>query len=180
VYQFDLKPGAYVNAGDVIAYIGRLDKVHVTVYVDEPDLGRVAKGMPVSITWDAIPGRVWKGSVGRTATQIVALGSRQVGEVVCLIENPDMDLLPGTNVNAEIRSEIVENAITIPKEAVRREAGQTGVFVLNGDRLSWRKITAGVNNTTRTQVNELQEGDAVALPTEKPLKADLQVRAVFP
>jgi len=180
VYQFELKPGAYVNAGDVIAFIGRLDRVHVTVYVDEPDLGRVAKGLPTSITWDAIPGRVWKGAVDRTATQIVALGSRQVGEVVCLIENPDMDLLPGTNVNAEIRSETVANAVTIPKEAVRREAGQAGVFVLSGDRLAWRKITLGINNTTRTQVSELREGDAVALPTEKPLKEGMQVQAVFP
>ncbi len=180
VYQFDLKPGAYVNAGDAIAYIGRLDRVHVTVYVDEPDLGRVAKGMPTSITWDAIPGRTWKGAVDRTATQVVALGTRQVGEVVCLIENPDMDLLPGTNVNAEIRSEVVADAVTIPKEAVRHEAGQTGVFVLNGDRLAWRKTNLGVNNTTRTQVSELHEGDAVALPTEKPLKDGTVVRAVYP
>ena len=169
-----------MNAGEVIAYIGRLNRVHVTVYVDEPDLGRVAKGMPTAITWDAIPGRVWKGTVDRTPTQVVALGTRQVGEVVCLIENPDMDLLPGTNVNAEIRSETVDHAVTIPKEAVRREGGQTGVFLLQGDKLAWRKITQGVNNTTRTQVSELHEGDAVALPTEKPLKADMQVRAVFP
>ncbi|HXP89085.1 MAG TPA: efflux RND transporter periplasmic adaptor subunit [Bryobacteraceae bacterium] len=180
VYQFDLKRGAYVNAGDVIASIGRLDRVHVTVYVDEPDLGRVAKGMPASITWDALPGRVWKGTVDRTASQIVALGSRQVGEVACLIENPDMDLLPGTNVNVEIRSHTVENAVTIPKEAVRRESGQTGVFSLNGDRLAWRKITQGVNNTTRVQVSELGEGDAVALPSERTLKQGMQVQPVFP
>src|SRR5947207_2554684 len=118
VYQFDLKPGAYLNAGDVVASIGRLDHVRVKVYVDEPDLGRVMKGMPVTITWDALPGRQWKGSVDRTPTEIVAMGARQVGEVLCDIANPDMDLLPGTNVNAVILSETVENAITIPKEAV--------------------------------------------------------------
>jgi len=139
-----------------------------------------AKGMPASITWDALPGRVWKGTVDRTASQIVALGSRQVGEVACLIENPDMDLLPGTNVNVEIRSHTVENAVTIPKEAVRRESGQTGVFSLNGDRLAWRKITQGVNNTTRVQVSELGEGDAVALPSERTLKQGMQVQPVFP
>ena len=120
VYQFDLKPGAYLSAGDLVASIGRLDHVHVKVYVDEPDLGRVMKGMPVTITWDALPGRQWKGSVDRTPTEIVAMGARQVGEVQCDIANPDMDLLPGTNVNAVILSETVENAITIPKEAVHR------------------------------------------------------------
>lgn len=180
VYQFDLKQGAFLNSGDAVASIGLLDRVDVTVYVDEPDLGRVMKGMAVTITWDALPGRQWKGTVDRTPTQIVANGSRQVGEVICLIQNPDMDLLPGTNVNAEIKSESVENALTIPKEAVRHESNQTGVFTLDGDHLVWRKITLSVNNTTRTQVEGLKDGDPVALPTEKPLKSGMQVKPIFP
>ena len=180
IYQFDMKPGAYLNAGDLVASIGRLDHVHVRVYVDEPDLGRVMKGMPVTITWDALPGRQWKGSVDRTPTEIVTMGARQVGEVLCNIENPDMDLLPGTNVNVVIVSETVDNAITIPKEAVHREQGKTGVYILDGDHVRWRPITQGVNNTTRTQVNELKEGDAIALPSEKPLKDQMAVEPVLP
>ena len=179
VYQFDLKPGAYLNAGDLVASIGRLDHVHVKVYVDEPDLGRVMKGMPVTITWDALPGRQWKGTVDRTPNEIVTMGARQVGEVLCNIDNPDMDLLPGTNVNAVILSETVENAVTIPKEAVHREQGKTGVYVLEGDHIRWRAITQGVNNTTRTQVKELKDGDAVALPSEKPLKDGAVVEPVL-
>ncbi len=178
VYQFDLKPGAYLNAGDLVASIGRLDHVHVKVYVDEPDLGRVALGMPVTITWDALPGRQWKGSVDRTPTEIVPMGARQVGEVTCDIANPDMDLKPGANVNAVILSQTVENAIVIPKEAVYRQQGQAGVYLLEGDRVRWRPITQGINNTTHTQVNELKEGDAVALPSDKPLKDGMAVDPV--
>jgi len=179
VYQFDLKPGAYLNTGDLVAAVGRLDRVHVRVYVDEPDLGRVNMGMPVTITWDALPGRQWKGSVERTPNEIVTLGARQVGEVLCTIENPDMDLLPGTNVNVVILSETVENAVTIPKQAVFRQQGQTGVYILEGDRLRWKQVTLGVGNTTRTQVNELKEGDAVALPSEKPLRDGMVVQPMF-
>jgi HlyD family secretion protein len=170
VYQFDLKPGAYLNAGDLVASIGQLAKVRVKVFVDEPDLGRVARGKPVVITWDAMPGRQWKGVVDKTPTQIVALGTRQVGEVYCVIDNPDRDLLPGTNVNVDITAEEAASALTIPKEAVRREQGQTGVFTLTGSTLAWKKITLGVSNTTRTQVEGLNENDVVALPSEKPLK----------
>jgi RND family efflux transporter MFP subunit len=180
VYQFDLKQGAYLSAGDAVASIGYLERVHVNVYVDEQDLGRVTRKMPVTITWDALPTRVWKGSVDQKPTQIVALGSRQVGVVVCLIENPDRDLLPGTNVNAEIKTESVTNALTIPKEALRRESGQTGVYLLDGDHLSWRKVGVGVNNTTRTQVEGLQEGDGVALLTDKTLKNGMLVKPLFP
>jgi HlyD family secretion protein len=179
VYQFDLKRGAYLNAGDAVASIGRLDRVNVKVYVDEPDLGRVAKGMQVAITWDALPGRMWMGAVDKTPVQIVAQGSRQVGEVVCLIENPHRDLLPGSNVNAEIRTESVDNALTIPKEALRREGGQTGVYLLEDSHLAWRAVKVGVNNTTRTQVEGLRDGDAVALLTDKPLRDGMEVRAAI-
>jgi HlyD family secretion protein len=176
VYQFDLKPGAYLNPGDVVAYIGRLDRVRVNVFVDEPDLGGVAKGMPVLITWDAMRGREWKGEVDRTATQIVRMETRQVGEVVCLIRNPDGDLLPGTNVNVEIVSKTADNVLTVPKEAIR----QDGVYVLQGDRLVFKKVTLGIANTTRTEVEGLNEGDGVALASDKPLKDGMVVKAVIP
>ncbi len=179
IYQFDLKRGAYLNAGDPVASIGKLDRVNVNVYVDEPDLGRVSRGLPVTITWDALPGRSWKGVVDKLPTQIEALGSRQVGQVVCVIENPDRDLLPNTNVTADIRAESAENALTVPREAIRRELGQAGVFVLTGDRVTWKKITQGIGNTTRAQVEGVNEGDSIALPTEKPLKEGMLVKPVY-
>jgi HlyD family secretion protein len=180
VYQFDLKRGAYLNAGDAVASIGKLERVKVNVDVDEPDLGRVKLGLPVSITWDALAGRTWTGVVDKTPMQIEAQGSRQVGRVVCVIDNPSRDLLTGTNVTAEIRAESVQNALTIPREAIRRELGQAGVFVLTGDHVAWKKITMGIGNTTRAQVEGLSEGDSIALPTEKPLKEGAVVKAVFP
>lgn len=181
VYQFDIKPGAYLNAGDAVASIGRLNQARVNVWVDEPDLGRVAKGMPVVISWVALPGRQWDGEVDRMPTEIVQQGTRQVGEVVCVIRNPDRDLLPGTNVDVEIRSQTVENAVTVAKEAVRTEHGQSGVYLLVGDHLEWRRVQLGVSNTTRIQVTAgLSPGDAVALFSEKPLHEGMQVKAVFP
>jgi HlyD family secretion protein len=179
VYQFDLKPGAYLGAGDLVASIGQLDRVRVKVFVDEPDLGRVTRGKPVVITWDAVPGKQWKGVVDKTPTQIEALGTRQVGEVLCVIDNPNNELLPGTNVNVEINTESVANALTIPKEAVRRELGQAGVFALAGNTLTWKKVTLGVASTTRTQVEGLSESDAVALPSDKPLKEGMVVAPRF-
>jgi len=180
VYDFDLKQGSFVNAGDPIAKVGRLDRVRVTVYVDEPDLGKVRKGEVVNITWDGLPGHQWKGEVDKLPTQIVPLGTRQVGEVGCVIENPQRDLIPNANINAEIQATVVQKALAVPKEAIRREGSETGVFLLQGDRLVWRKIGLGVSNYTKSQViSGLSDGDAVALPTERPLKNGAKVTAVY-
>jgi HlyD family secretion protein len=180
VYQFDLKAGGYLNPGDLVAGIGRLDRVRVIVYVDEPDLGRVHVRQPVTITWDAMPGRQWKGMVDRMPTQVAPLGTRQVGEVSTIIDNPGHELLPGTNVNAEIRAQVVQNAVVIPAAAIRRENGKTGVYRLEGDRVHWRDVRIGISSAARTQVSGLQEGDSVALPTDRVLKDGMQVTAVYP
>jgi HlyD family secretion protein len=180
LYDFDLKQGAFVNAGDPIAKVGRLDRVRVTVYVDEPDLGKVRKGEVVNITWDALPGHQWKGEVDKLPTQIVPLGTRQVGEVGCVIENPQRDLIPNANINAEIQATVVEKALALPKEAIRREGSETGVYLLQGDRVVWRKIGLGVSSYTKSQVlSGLSQGDAVALPSEKPLKNGAKVEPVY-
>jgi RND family efflux transporter, MFP subunit len=180
VYDSTVRLGSYLNPGDPVAKVGRTEKVRVRVYVDEPELGRVAAGMPVTITWDALPNRSWKGTVERMPDQIAALGTRQVAEVVCVIDNPGGELLPGANVNAEIRSRVAENALTIPREALRRQSNVPGVLLLQGDKVVWRKVTLGVSAVTRVQVLEgLAEGDSVALPSEVTLEDGSPVRPAW-
>jgi HlyD family secretion protein len=180
VYDFDLKAGAFLNPGDAVAKVGKLDRVRVAVYVDEPDVGKVHKGEAVIITWDALPGHQWKGEVDKLPTQVAPLGTRQVGEVGCVIENPQRDLLPNANINADIQAAVVPNALVLPKEAFRREGADTGVFLLQGERVEWRKVKLGVSSYTKSQVlSGLEEGDAVALPTEKAIKSGSKVEAVI-
>ena len=182
VYDFDLKQGSYVNPGDPIAKVGKLDRVRVTVYVDEPDLGKVHEGELVIITWDPKPGHQWKGKVDKLPTQIVPLGTRQVGEVGCIIENPDRDLLPNANINADIQATVVENALAIPKEAIRRQGSETGVLLLQGDRVVWRKVSLGISKLYQVarMLSGLSDGDAGALPSEKPIqKSDRECSRYF-
>ncbi|MFN7933660.1 MAG: efflux RND transporter periplasmic adaptor subunit [Bryobacteraceae bacterium] len=177
MYQLEAHKGAFVRTGDAIGEIGKLEQVRVKVFVDEPELGNVRTGQAVTITWDALAGKQWQGAVERLPTQIVALGSRQVGEVQCIIENPDRLLLPQTNVNAEIRTNVVENALTIPKEVLRRENNQTGVFVLEGDKIRWRKVVLGVASITRLEIKEgLRENERLVLPTDLTLTDGMLVK----
>jgi HlyD family secretion protein len=178
--QTDLKLGAYLNLGDLVAMIGDLDKVRVKVYVDEPELGRVALNLPVDITWQARPGRKWSGQVTQMPTEIVPLQTRQVGVVTCIIDNPQHELLPGTNVDVVIISKVVKNAISIPKQALQSTAEGSGVFKLvHGNRLMWQGVTTGVSDVSNIQINSgLQPGDHVALPSDVALANGMEVNVV--
>ncbi len=176
VYDLPARTGSYLNAGDPVASIGILDPVRVRVYVDEPELGRVAAGQSVRITWDAQPGKEWTGTVEKRPSEVVALGTRQVGEVLCTIRNPMRELAPGTNVNAFILTQVVPNALTVPKAAVRRD-GTIGVFVLQKDNtVKWQPIVTGASDALRVEIAKgLADGDAVAQPSDQTLKNGTKV-----
>lgn len=181
LYSLPIRQGAYLNVGDLVANVGVLDRLRVRVYVDEPELGRVAVGLPVTITWDAAPGQRWKGTVEQMPTEIESLGTRQVGEVLCTIENPGHELIPGTNVNAEIQASVVSGALTIPKEALRRDANGFGALTLSGDTVRWRTVKTGASSISRVQILEgAAEGDAVALPTDFTLRDGDKVSPLYP
>lgn len=179
IYGLTVRPGAYVNPGDLLGNVGNLDRLRVRLYVDEPELGRVSQGQPVTIAWEALAGKHWSGSVERKPTSIQPLGSRQVGEVLCWIDNPGHELIPGTNVDATIRTAVVENTLIIPKEALRRDARGSYVFRLAGAILERRAVETGNSSVTDVQVTSgLAEGDLVGLPTDLPLKPGDRVTPV--
>lgn len=175
VYQFDLKVGAYLQPGDLVALIGKLDQVKVVVYVDEPDLGRVALNMRVSITWDARPGERWWGRVDKLPTQVIALGTRTVGEVITVVDNPSHDLLPGVTVNAVIVSQVVENALCIPKAALRTLQGVNGVYKLEEKSIVWRPVKPGISDVNNVQIlSGVELGDRVADRVVEPMDAEIK------
>lgn len=181
VFELPVRAGAWLNEGDLVAKVGDSSRLKVVVHVDEPDLGRIREGLPVTITWDASPGREWQGTVQQVPAQVVALGTRMVGQVGTVVENPAKDLPPGANINARIRAQVVENAVTIPKSALRREGSELGVLVLEADHLAWRKVALGVSSETRAQVlSGVKQGEAVALPSERELRPGMAVAPVFP
>src|ERR1700733_10562872 len=63
VYSLAVKQGGFVSGGDLLLQVADLRKVLVRAFVDEPDVGRLAPGDPLEVTWDALPGRVWHASV---------------------------------------------------------------------------------------------------------------------
>lgn len=171
IYGLAVRTGGYVNPGDLLANVGKLDRLRVRVYVDEPELGRVAEGQPVTITWQALPDKKWTGQVERKPSSIQPLGTRQVGEVICLIDNPGHELIPGTNVDAVIRTAVVENALVIPKETLRHDSQGNYVLLLKDDIVERRGVTTGVTSISQVEITAgLAEGDQVALPSDTPLQ----------
>jgi HlyD family secretion protein len=183
LYNLPVKAGDYVKVGDLLAEMADLHQVRVRVFIDEPEIGTLEPGQPVKITWDALPSRSWPGKTEIIPKQVVARGSRSVGELLCSVANDKLELLPNTNVNVRIHSRERLNVLAVPRGAVELEGGQRYVFVVkNGlgkSVVEKRAIQVGIADATNYEViSGLNQGEVVALPGDSDLRDGLPVKVV--
>jgi len=183
LYSLPVKAGDYVKVGDLLAEMGDLHNVRVRAFIDEPEMGGLEPGLPVRITWDALPNRSWQGKTEIIPKQVVARASRSVGELLCSVENKNLELLPNTNVNVKINSRERSNVITVPRGAVQTEGGKRYVYVVKDGvgnaSLEKREIEVGIADATNFEVTGgLQGKEVIALPGDVDLKDGLIVKVV--
>jgi HlyD family secretion protein len=186
LYSLPVKVGDYVKVGDLLAEMADLHKVRVRAFIDEPELGGLEPNQPVKITWDALPNRSWIGKTQVIPKQVVQRGNRSVGELLCEVNNANLELLPNINVNVRINSKERMNVMTVPRGAVAAEGGARFVFVVkrNGfgvgkSKLEKREIHVGIADATNYEVTSgLQEGEMVALPGDVDLRDGMFVKIV--
>jgi HlyD family secretion protein len=181
VYSLPVVQGAYVNAGDLIVQEADLSKVRVRAFVDEPDVGRLTPGDPIEVTWDALPNRVWEGTVTANPTVIKRHETRNVGETTCIVNNQDLRLLPNVNVGVTIVIAVHHNVLAVPREAVHQEDNRKYVYQIINNELRRRDVQTSLSNLTQVEVTAgIPDNAVVALSplNTKPLHNGLAVKVV--
>ena len=181
VYSLPAKPGAYVNPGDLILQEADLSKVLVRAFVDEPDVGRLAVGDKVEVTWDGLPGRIWNATINSLPSTMKLRNTRTVGETTCVVDNSDFRLLPNINVGVTIVSAEHHDVLTVPREALRLSDDKPYVYEVSNDELVRREIKTSISDLTSVEVTGgISENALVALNStnSKPLKNRIAVKVV--
>jgi HlyD family secretion protein len=184
LFSLPVKTGDYVHTGDLLAQMADLHRVRVRAFIDEPELGSLQPNEAVKITWDALPNRSWSGTTEVIPKQVVARGTRSVGELLCAVNNDKLELLPNINVNVSIHSHERNNVVTIPRASVDVESGHRYVFVvtkesLGKSRLHRREVQLGIADSTSFEVvSGLNENEMIALPGDTVLKDGMAVKIV--
>jgi HlyD family secretion protein len=181
LYALPVKTGDYVKTGDLLAEMADLHKVRVRAFIDEPEMGGLEPNLPVRITWDALPSRVWDGKTEIIPKQVVPRQSRSVGELLCSVNNNNLELLPNTNVNVSIHLRERQDVVTVPRGAVETEGAKRYVFVVKdgvgNPKLEKREIQVGIADATNYEVvRGLQVNEVVGLPGDNELKDGMAVK----
>lgn len=167
VYSLPVAQYDFVQPGQPLINIADLTKLQIRAYFDEPEIGKLAAGQPVTITWEAKPNLVWHGHVKQAPTTVITYGTRNVGECLITVDDARGDLLPNTNVTVRVTTAQRNNVLSVPREALHTEGAVNFVYKIVNDKLVRTPVEIAPNavvNLTRAEITSgLNEGDLIAL-----------------
>lgn len=164
VYSIKVVDYDWVPVGTDLIRVANLNNVEVRAYFDEPEIGKLKAGQPVTITWDGRPGRVWHGHIKQAPIAAMALGPRSVGECMIAVDDAKEDLLPNTNVILTVTLQRRTHALAVPRAALHADGAEYYVYRIVDGHLQRTPVQVGIVNLDRVEIDKgLAPNDQVAL-----------------
>ncbi|MDZ7331893.1 MAG: efflux RND transporter periplasmic adaptor subunit [candidate division KSB1 bacterium] len=152
----------YYEAGDMaspampVVTIVQMDRVKITFYATEEDLGKLAIGQKAAVMVKSYPDRTFEGKVVKISPVLDPL--TRMAEVEVLIDNNQRLLKPGMYAQVEVTVGIIKDVIVVPRFAVienttlERIEGQDRViknyyvFVVDSNKAFQKKLSVQYAN----------------------------------
>jgi RND family efflux transporter MFP subunit len=160
----------FINQGEFVStmppsplfLIMNIDRVKTEIGLPEVHLARINIGNPVDVKVDTYPDITFTGKIS-TINPMVDPVSRAF-KIKVEIPNKDHRLKPGMFARVKIYPEIHKDTLIVPFKSVMKREGTTVVFVVEGERVRLRAVTAGINNEREIEVIDgLGEGEEVVI-----------------
>lgn len=157
--------GEQVSATPIIILVDP-NAMRIEANIDETDIGKVAAGQVVNITFDSMPGITLQGRV----TTIAPNSSSQSGVVTYMVyivpTKVDPRLRLGMTSTASIVYDQRTNVVCVPNRAIKNQRTGKTVQVYVAGQLVDKVIQTGLANDSNTEVTGgLAIGEEVAIPT---------------
>jgi multidrug efflux pump subunit AcrA (membrane-fusion protein) len=168
--------GQYVLPQAPVMRLVRLQPLKLVAEVPEKFAPWIETGREMQVRVDAFPGQVFTGKVVRIAPA-VNLRSRAFA-IEGEIPNAEGRLKPGTFARAQITTDHVDRAVTIPFAAVQSRYGTNRVFLIQAGQLVGKEVVLGDRLGDRVEVSQgLEAGAKIVASDVEQLADGLKVNA---
>jgi len=173
-----LQKGSFIKAGKDLYHIGNTDEIWIIADVYEFDIPFLKEGSAVEIELTSSPGQNWLGHIDYVYP--VLNENTRTQQIRIELRNNENILKPGMFAILNIESEIMEDVLAIPSEAIIHSGQRSIVFLsLGGGKYETREIQTGITDDLDyyTQVlSGLQENDIVVVSGQFLLDSESQLR----
>ncbi len=172
--------GQRLNAGDALMLLVDPEPIRVRVEVIESEISFVREGRRAEVTFPAYPGATFFGAI--EAIDPVVDAARKTLSVTVSLSNDDRRLKPGMFAQVVLDTEIYEDRLLVPIEAVLiRDQNRPLVFVVRSGRAQWEYVELGLENEEWYEIlSGVQEGDVVVTSGHFTLAHDTTVNVIDP
>jgi HlyD family secretion protein len=161
-----VSPVTAVTGGTLLLSLAATSTLHLEGLVDENEVARVAVGQPARLRTEAFGDRSFSARVRKISPVGQRVQNVTYFEVEVEVTDADAERLrPRMSGDAEIVTEVVDDALLLPEAALRYRGEQVYVEAKNGEgAFSPRDVTIGIVDGARVQVaSGVSEGDEVVL-----------------
>lgn len=162
--------GDQAGASTALATLLDPNLLRIDATLDESSVSKVKAGQRVSVTFDAIPGQQYTGTVA----VVTPAGVSQQGVVtfpISVVFDPRGAQIPaGSTATLRITTEQKTGVIAVPSRAIQRKGRDVVIEVQTADgKIESRTVVTGItgDNSTIEVVSGLNEGDRVVLPSRQ-------------
>ncbi len=149
--------------------------VRAQVAVPEVDALFVAKGQPVMVSAEGLPGKVIKGSVTRFAYALDMATRTMLVESE--LPNESLELRPGMYVTMKVGVQTHDNAVLIPVEGLVMEKANAFVFTNAAGKAKKNAVVLGFNDGVNVEIaSGLEETAEVLIPGKATLVPDQLIK----
>jgi membrane fusion protein (multidrug efflux system) len=152
-------PMAGLGGPPALVAIDALDPVKLDVFVPDVDLGRMAEGMKVEVTSDALPGQTFEGEVAMIGA--AAEPGTRTFRVRIRVPNEDRKLRPGFFLTGRLVLEEKADVVTVPVLAVTDADSDPWVMVVQADVAQRVKVQLGLHGDAGWEVTGVEPGAQV-------------------
>jgi len=172
------EPGVTVVAGQTIIQVIDPGSVWVKTRIDQKQAGLVRVGQTAEIVLRSQPQSTLPGVVKRVEQIADAITEERIVDVI--FAAPGVAAMVGELAEVTIKLPQLDHSLSIPAAALKQLDKQEGVWVLQGGRVQFRPVKAGLSTLEgRSQiVSGLAEGDEVIVYSQQELRAGMKVKVV--
>jgi Cu(I)/Ag(I) efflux system membrane fusion protein len=179
VDNLNIREGFFVKPGTTLLSIGALDEVWVEAEVFERQASLVKAGLPATMTLGFLPGEVWQGKLDYIYPTLDAV-TRTV-RVRLRFANPQRKLKPNMFAQITIHSDLNQDSLLVPKEAVIRTGQQNRVVLALGQgQFKSVEVKLGLVTPDKAQIlSGLTEGEEVVISAQFLLDSESSISSDF-
>ena len=161
-----VSPVTAVTGGTLLLSLAATDRLHLEGLVDENEVARIEPGQSARIRTEAFGDRVFEGSVRKIAPLGQRIQNVTYFEVEIDIVDAEAQLLrPRMSGDADIVTQVVEGALTLPETALHYRGDEIYVEIPNGAGPPLeRLVEVGIVDGSRVEITGgVEEGEEVVL-----------------